>query len=117
MQDSGQACKFFKWLDKNTYPRDRATTPLVWERFTRLADEAVAAKNERDVAHAIKAEAREWERIAKRKAEKSKLVLRFAEDKVYKYSVTLIMFWTIIRVYFVFSTVFGGHGQTQLCLP
>ena len=91
MQDSDQECKFFKWLDKNTCPRSCAIAPLVWERFIRLADEAVATKNERDVAHAMEAEAWVRERIAKHKVEKSKLALRIAENKVYKYSVTLIM--------------------------
>ena len=82
----------------------------MWKRFTRLADEAVATKNERDVAQAMKAKARERERIAKCKAEKSKLALLIAEDKVYKYRLALIKSWTIVGVYFVFSTVFGGHG-------
>ena len=75
MQDSDQAYKFFKWLDKNTCPCDCAIAPLVWERFTRLADEATTAKNERDVAHAMEVEAWEWERIVKHKVEKSKLTL------------------------------------------
>nr|POE72696.1 hypothetical protein CFP56_18695 [Quercus suber]POE72698.1 hypothetical protein CFP56_18697 [Quercus suber] len=110
MQDFDQACKFFKWLDKNTCPCGRATAPLVWERFTRLVDEATTAKNERDVAHAMEAEGRERERIAKRKTKKSKLTLWIAEDKVYKYRLALIMSLTVVRVYFVFSTVFGGHG-------
>ena len=70
MQDFDQACKFFKWLDKNTCPRGRATTPLVHERFTRYKVEVVAARNERDEAHAREAEARELLRIAKRKVEK-----------------------------------------------
>ncbi|KAK9993712.1 hypothetical protein SO802_023415 [Lithocarpus litseifolius] len=48
--DSDQACKFFRWLDKGPCPRGRATTPIVWERFKRLAAEAEAAKNERDNA-------------------------------------------------------------------
>ena len=91
MQDFDQAYKFFKWLDKNTCPCDCAIAPLVWERFTRLADEAATAKNERDVAHAMEVEARERERIVKHKAKKSKLTLRIAEDKVYKYRLALIM--------------------------
>ena len=57
MQDFDQAYKFFKWLDKNTCPCDCAIAPLVWEMFTRLADEAATAKNERDVAHAMEVEA------------------------------------------------------------
>ncbi|KAK9986955.1 hypothetical protein SO802_031906 [Lithocarpus litseifolius] len=51
--DSNQACKFFKWLDKNTCPRDCATAPIVHERFMRYKAEAVAARNERDEAHAM----------------------------------------------------------------
>ncbi|XP_050285279.1 uncharacterized protein LOC126724892 isoform X2 [Quercus robur] len=70
-QQWSPACKFFKWLDKNTCPRGRATAPLVHERFTRYKAEAVVARNERDEAHAKEAEARELLRIAKRKAEKN----------------------------------------------
>ena len=117
MQDVDQACKFFKWLDKNTCPCGRATAPLVHERFTRYKAEAVAARNERDEAHAREAEARELLRIAKCKAEKTKLALWIAEDKVYKYRLALFLSWTVLRVYFVFSTAFGGHGHTQLHLP
>ena len=117
MQDANQACKFFKWLDKNTCPRGCATAPLVHERFTRYKVEVVAARNERDEAHAREAEARELLRIAKRKVEKTKLTLRIAEDKVYKYRLALFLSWTILGVYFVFSTAFGGHGHTQLRLP
>ncbi|KAL4596328.1 hypothetical protein ACB092_12G156700 [Castanea dentata] len=98
MHDSDQACTFFKWLDKNTCPRGRATAPLMWERFTRLSDEAMAARNERDVAHAMEAEARERERIAKRKAEKSNLALRIAEDKVYEYRLALLLLITVVGV-------------------
>ena len=117
MQVSDQACKFFKWLDKNTCPRGSATAPLVHERFTRYKAEAAATENERDEAHAREAKARERERIAKRKAEKTKLALRIAEDKVYKYRLALLLSWTIVGVYFVFSTIFGGHDHTQLYLP
>ena len=73
MQDFDQACKFFKWLDKNTCPRGRATAPLVCDRFTRYKAEAVTARNEGDEAHAMEVEAQELLRIAKRKAEKTKL--------------------------------------------
>ena len=117
MQDSDQACKFFKWLDKNTCPRGRAIAPLVHERFTRYKAETVAARNERDEAHAREAEARELLRIAKRKAEKTKLALRTAENKVYKYRLALFFSWTMVGIYFVFFTAFWGHGHTRLCLP
>ena len=76
-----------------------------------------AARNEKDDARAMEAEAREREMIAKHMAEKSKLTLWIVEEKVHKYRVALIMSWIVLRVYFVFSIVFGGHGQTQLCLP
>ena len=116
MQDSNQACKFFKWLDKNTCPRGRATAPLVHERFTRYKVEAVAARNERDEAHTM--EAVTWElRIAKHKTEKTMLALLIAEDKLYKYRLALLLSWTIVGVYFVFSTIFRGHGHLQLHLP
>ena len=88
----------------------RETAPIVWERFTRLAAEAEAARNEKDDARAVEAETWERERIAKCRAEKSRLALRIAEEKVYKYRVALIMSWIVLGVYFVFSTVFGGHG-------
>ncbi|KAL0004994.1 hypothetical protein SO802_012555 [Lithocarpus litseifolius] len=81
MDDSDQACKFFKWLDKNTCPRGRATTPLVHERFTRYKAEAVAARNKRDEAHAREAKARELLRIAKRKAEKLSLHSRLLKTR------------------------------------
>ena len=104
-------------MDKNTCPRGHATAPLVHERFTRYKVEAAAARNERDEAHAMEVVAWEQLRIAKRKAEKTKLALRIAEDKLYKYRLALLLTWTIFGVYFVFSTIFGGHGHTQLCLP
>ncbi|KAK9994651.1 hypothetical protein SO802_024354 [Lithocarpus litseifolius] len=104
-------------FDKNTCPRGRATTPLVHERFTRYKAKAVAVRNERDEAHAMEVEARVRERIAKCKAEKTKLALWIAEDEVYKYRLALLLSWTVIGVYFVFFIVFGGHGHTQLCLP
>nr|POE89242.1 hypothetical protein CFP56_70376 [Quercus suber] len=115
--DFDQACKFFKWLDKNTCSRGRVIAPLVHERFTRYKAEAVATRNERDEAHAREVEARELLRIAKRKVEKTKLALWIAEDKVYKYRVALFLSWTILGIYFVFSNVLGGHGHTQLHLP
>ena len=117
MQDSNQACKFFKWLDKNTCPYSRATAPLVHERFTRYEVEAAAARNERDEAHAMEAVAWEQLRIAKHKTEKTKLALLIAEDKLYKYKLALLLSWTVVGVYFVFCTVLGGHGHTQLRLP
>ena len=117
MQDSNQACKFFKWLDKNTCPHGRATAPLVHERFTRYKAKAVAARNERDEAHTMEAVAWEQLRIAKHKTEKTMLALLIAEDKLYKYRLALLLSWTVVVVYFVFSTVLGGHGLTQLRLP
>nr|POF21434.1 myb-like protein l [Quercus suber] len=84
LMDSDQACKFYKWLDKNTCPRGRATSPLVHERFARYKAEAIAVRNERDEAHAREAEAWELLRLAKHKAEKTNLKLWIAEDKVYK---------------------------------
>ena len=104
-------------MDKNTCPCGRATAPLVHNRFTRYKAEAVAARNERDETHAREAEAWELLRIAKRKAEKTKLALRTAEDKVYKYRLALFFTWTILGIYFVFSIAFGGHGHMQLRLP
>ena len=117
MQDSNQVCKFFKWLDKNTCPRGRATTPLVHERFTRYKAEAAAIRNERDKAHAMEAVAWEQLRIAKHKTEKTKLALLIAEDKLYKYRLALLLLWTVVGVFFVFFTVLGGHDHTQLRLP
>ena len=117
IQDSNQACKFFKWLDKNTCSRGRATAPLVHERFTRYKAEAAAARNERDKAHAMEAVAWEQLRIAKHKTEKTKLALLIAEDKLYKYRLALLLSWIVVGVYFVFSIVLRGHGHTQLRLP
>nr|POF18811.1 hypothetical protein CFP56_51656 [Quercus suber]POF18815.1 hypothetical protein CFP56_51660 [Quercus suber] len=117
MQDSDQTCKFFRWLDKNTCPRGRATAPLVHERFARYKANAVAARNERDEAYAREAEAWELLRKTKRKGDKTNPKLRIAKDKVYKYRVALFLSWTVLGVYFVFSNVFGGHCHTQLHLP
>ena len=91
MQDSNQACTFFRWLDNNTCPCGRATPPIAWERFTRLVVEVEAAKNERDVVHAMETKARERERIAKRRADKHKLALEIAEEKLHKYRVAAVM--------------------------
>ena len=104
-------------MDKNTCPCGRATAPLVHNRFTRYKAEAVAARNERDETHAREAEAWELLRIAKRKAEKTKLTLQIAEDKVYKYRLALCFTWTVLGIYFVFPIAFGGHGHMQLRLP
>ncbi|KAK9997997.1 hypothetical protein SO802_017600 [Lithocarpus litseifolius] len=79
--DSDQAGKFFRWLDRDTCPRGLATAPIVRERFTRLAAEAEAAKNERDNAQRMETEALEWERLAKRIAEKYRVAVRSAEEK------------------------------------
>jgi len=57
MQNSDQACPFFRWLDNNTCPCGHATAPIVWEWFKRPSDKAMAARNERDVAHAMEAKA------------------------------------------------------------
>ena len=67
-----------------------------------MAAEAKAARNEKDDARAVEAETWERERIAKCRAEKSRLALRIAEEKVYKYRVALIMSWIVLGVYFVF---------------
>ena len=93
MQDSNQACKFFKWLDKNTCPHGHATAPLVHERFMRYKAEAAAARNERGEAHAMEVVAWEQLRIAKHKTKKTKLALLIAEDKLYKYRLALLLSW------------------------
>lgn len=61
----------------------RAIAPIVWERFTRLEAEAKASKNERDVARAMEAEAWGREQIVKRKADKHRLALEIAEEKLH----------------------------------
>ena len=65
----------------------------------------------------MEVEARELLRIAKRKAEKTKLAFWITEDKVYKYRLALFFTWTVLGIYFVFFIAFGGHGHTQLRLP
>ena len=117
MQVSDQACKFFKWLDKNICPCGHATAPLVHERLARYKAKAAAARNKRDEAHAREAKAWKRERIAKCKVEKTKLALWIVEDKVYKYRLALLLFWIVVGVYFVFSIIFGGHDHKQLYLP
>ena len=97
-------------MDKNTCPYGREIAPIVWERFTRLAAEVETARNEKDNARVMEAEAWERERIAKRRVEKSRLAFMIAKEKLYKYRVALFMSWIVLGVYFVFSTVFRGHG-------
>ena len=69
----------------------RETAPIVWERFTRLATEVEIARNEKDNACVMEAEAWLRERIAKRRAKKSRLTFRIAKEKLYKYRVALFM--------------------------
>ena len=74
---------------------------IVWERFTRLAAKAEAAKIERDKAQRKETEALERERIAKRKAEKYRVAAWTAEEKVHKFRIALITSWVMIGLYFV----------------
>ena len=99
-------------MDNRIRPYGRETAPIVWERFTKLTVEAEAEKNERDNACALETKAQEWERIVKCKAEKSRLALRIAEHKLYKYRVALFMSWLVVGLYFLFPTIFRAHGHT-----
>ena len=83
----------------------------------RLVAEAEVAKNERDDGRRMEAEALEQEWIAKCRAEKSRVATWTAEEKVHKYSIALITPWLMIELYFVVTTVSGGNGHRQLCLP
>ena len=76
------------------------------ERFTRLAVEAKAAKNERDNAQRMETEALEWEHLVKRKAEKYRVTVRSAKEKVYKFRIVLITTWVMIGLYFVVMPFF-----------
>ncbi|KAK7839296.1 hypothetical protein CFP56_018161, partial [Quercus suber] len=100
-----------------TQQRRRASRNVTHFPILSQTSRLKAARNERDEAHAREVEARELLRIAKHNAEKTKLTLQIAEDKVYKYRIALFLSWTVLGVYFVFSNVFGGHGHTQLRLP
>ena len=77
---------------------------IVWERFTRLAVEAEAAKIERDNARRMEIEALELERIAKRRVEKYGVAAQTAEEKVHKFRIALITSWVMIGLYFVVLT-------------
>ena len=72
----------------------------MWERFTRLAAKAEAAKIERDNARQMETEALERERIAKRRSEKYRVVAWIAEEKVHKFRIALITSWVMIGLYF-----------------
>ena len=77
-----------KYLEERCYKELRVGhikfINIVWERFTRLAAEAEAAKIERDNARQMETEALERERIAKRRSEKYRVTARIAEEKVHK---------------------------------
>ena len=62
-------------------------------------------------------EARERERVAKRKAEKCKVAQRIAEEKMNTYKQVLVLSWVLFIVFYLFSTRFGDVGRSQLCLP
>ncbi|XP_050240398.1 protein SEMI-ROLLED LEAF 2-like [Quercus robur] len=66
--------KIAKYLEERCYKELRVEhikfINIVWERFTRLAAEAKAAKIERNNARQMETEALERERIAKRRSEK-----------------------------------------------
>ena len=68
-------------------------------------------------AHASLDEARERERVAKRKAEKCKVAQRITEEKMNTYKQVLVLSWVLFIVFYLFSTRFGDVGMTQLCLP
>ena len=63
----------------------RENTPIVVAKFKRLENEAMFAAEGEEEAHALLEEARERERVAKRKAEKCKAVQRIAEEKMNTY--------------------------------
>ena len=62
-------------------------------------------------------EARERERVAKRKAEKCKVAQRITKEKMNTYKQVLVLSWVLFIVFYLFSTRFGDVGRTQLCLP
>ena len=62
-------------------------------------------------------EARERERVAKRKAEKCKVAQRIVEEKMNMYKQVLVLSWVLFILFYLFSTRFGDVGMTQLCLP
>ena len=68
-------------------------------------------------ARASLEEAREKERVAKRKAEKCKVAQRIAEEKMNTYKQVLVLSWVLFIVFYLFSTRFRDVGRSQLCLP
>ena len=73
LQDDDRHCKFFRCLDSNTCKRGAKTAPIVIAKFRRLENEAMLAIEGEKEAHASLDEARERERVAKRKEEKCKV--------------------------------------------
>ena len=57
------------------------------------------------------------ERLARHRVEKYRVVVQSAEEKVNKFRIVLIMTWVMIGLYFVVTSMFGGNGQRQMCLP
>ena len=62
----------------------------------------------------METKALEREHLAKYRAEKYRVIVRIAKEKVHKYSIALITPWLMIGLYFVVTTVSGGNGHRQL---
>nr|POE92166.1 hypothetical protein CFP56_47165 [Quercus suber] len=80
-----------RWLDSNTCKRGAETALIVIAKFKRLENEAMLATKGENEARASLEEARERERVAKRKAEKCKVAQRIAEEKMNTYKQVLVL--------------------------
>ena len=75
----------------------------------------LATKGEKEAGSSLK-DARERERLAKRKTEKCKVAQRIAEEKMNTYKQVLVLSWVLFIVFYLFSTRFGDVGRSQLFL-
>ncbi|KAL0002254.1 hypothetical protein SO802_016035 [Lithocarpus litseifolius] len=90
--DDDRACKFFKWLDTSICcARGTTTRPIVIAKFKRLEHAVKVANKELKQAHVLTNAALERERVAKRKAEKTKAARMKSEEKAKKLTIALIV--------------------------
>ena len=107
LQDDNRHCKFFRWLDNNTCKSGAETAPIVIAKFRRLENEAMLAiEGEKEARASLEEacasleEAREREKVTKRKAEKCKVAQRIAEEKMNTYKQVLILSWVLFIVFY-----------------
>nr|POE84143.1 hypothetical protein CFP56_40018 [Quercus suber] len=104
--DDDHACKFFIWLDTNTYMRGTATTLIVIGKFRWLEFELEVANEELTQARAMEEAALEQEQVAKQRVERAKVARKIAEEKAEKFKRALVIAWAMFGALRLFSTKF-----------